>query len=1452
MYNPNYLGRDQVQYGYQQNQPPQQNQYAQNYQLPPQTTGFYGQMQPQFPAQPQPGLFQGQQTGYAQSLQQPGQLGTQATGYNSGGIGAYGVPPQPQLQQQKTSFWSALALVSQNHELKIPNIRLSFITVADQTKFENLFRTAVPVGESAISGDAASDILLRSGLTSVTLAEIWALSDTNKLGLLLFPEFALALALCNSALKGEAVPHVLPEKWRNEVQSFVDAISFAVPEDPKRVLENTPFSSFAPSNPSDNLLGSSMVPPFTSFTSQATGKFQSSDPLQQQRTGGGSFISLQPQQTTGLFPVLAPLQSQRTGPLATQSTGFDFQTPLAQQRTGLMPPTTFTAQMTGGFQPQQPPVTSFKAQPTGGFQPQTTGIATPGLSQTPGLQSYQTSYFTPNPQPLQQQLTGFQMQPQRTGGQYGALQAQPTGQPGQWGFVTMPTGGLPGLNAMQQHFLPQSQLPSNNLQNQMGGALKDNVGWAITKQEKLIYDGIFNAWDTSRKGYIMGDVAISIFGKSGLSRPDLETVWNLCDASNRGKLNKDEFAVAMHLVYRRLNGLELPLRLPPELVPPSTKLLQDSVNSLKNSLKGGAAAKKISNSVASTAARFKNDDDNISYVSSSRYRSKRASELDSSAPKSSSNDFAVQDLKKLIHEKQILLDAAKLESERDAAQLRQTEEANAREIETLKSKIKDLQTQLGLLGSAGSDREKLELLGTLEGYTKYTVPNLILRISKVNSEIADVKVKLCAAQLKRQYPSWTPEDTEDSIVGTGPNGEVTDADRRKFKSKQLMKRRMAALTGKLSSGVENPNASNHYKMETQKIKTELENQAQMVQDVLASIQELEEGALVPLQLSVKAETGSRKWDFGEGASKQVRLFITELNAFSEQQCRAQPQSNPQPNPRTQSTVASKTTPVTTQVVAEKPTFATADEKSAYVKATAGKRMRERLAKLKGLRARSFSANAKEELAQPVQPTQNQQEPVSAAEPTQPKQSVPVAPDQVEKDENVLKEERKQRPKREERLETLRLEMERLKAQEDDDNWSDDDLKTGNSITPTYTYTAPRTETGAPQTMPVRTIAQLAPFEKPTSVEKSPVEKSPVETQPAPFEKATSVEKSPVEKSPVETQPASAEKPETAPSVTPATNSRVNESTHKNNPFAKLSTQTGDKNTNPFFKPSIPNGSIDSKKLENQRAAQRGMGLSDWSDEEDKSSDDEAPNRASAANLASLLFGGMPQSISLTPTGNSRASEATALGNSGVAQPQEEKPVVSTAPVNSTPPVALTSPVSSPRSVPSAVPPVPTDVPPVPTGVPPVPTETPPAPPAPPAPTPPPVPTGVPPTAPVFVDSKETKEQYPTPPVSIVESNDREVTGAANPSLPAPPPLPLSVPPSLSVPVPPGPPPIPAGISPPPPPPSVGIPAPAPAAPTRGMPNLGALLGQIRSGNALKKVDESEKRISDSAVVGKVL
>ena len=168
-----------------------------------------------------------QQTGFSQQqTMQP-----QQTGY---------------IQTQPTEFGGTAPIVTENSELKIPSIRLSFISAEDQKKFEHLFRTAVPKGEQSISGDSASGILLRSGLSAVTLAEIWNLSDIDKTGSLLFPEFALSLHLCSMAKRGEPLPGILPEKWLNEVRSFVDQINFTVPDDPSKILANTPFANFAP------------------------------------------------------------------------------------------------------------------------------------------------------------------------------------------------------------------------------------------------------------------------------------------------------------------------------------------------------------------------------------------------------------------------------------------------------------------------------------------------------------------------------------------------------------------------------------------------------------------------------------------------------------------------------------------------------------------------------------------------------------------------------------------------------------------------------------------------------------------------------------------------------------------------------------------------------------------------------------------------------------------------------------------------------------------------------------------------------------------------------------------------------------------------------------------------------------------------------------------------------
>ncbi|KAI9015102.1 hypothetical protein BC832DRAFT_589560 [Gaertneriomyces semiglobifer] len=116
--------------------------------------------------------------------------------------------------------------------------------------------------------------------------------------------------------------------------------------------------------------------------------------------------------------------------------------------------------------------------------------------------------------------------------------------------------------------------------------------WAITPAEKGQYDAIFKVWDAERTGYITGDRARNIFQQSGLPGSILAHIWALADMQRRGKLNQDEFAIAMHLVYQKLNGRDLPQTLPPDLVPPAQRDLDSLTSLAKTQIMSQLANKK--------------------------------------------------------------------------------------------------------------------------------------------------------------------------------------------------------------------------------------------------------------------------------------------------------------------------------------------------------------------------------------------------------------------------------------------------------------------------------------------------------------------------------------------------------------------------------------------------------------------------------------------------------------------------------------------------------------------------------------------------------------------------------------------------------------------------------------------------------------------------------------------
>ncbi|PNY24730.1 Actin cytoskeleton-regulatory complex protein [Tolypocladium capitatum] len=861
-----YPGQAQPQQSFQAGAPPMPS-------IPPQFQQQFQQQQFQQQQQQSPGLQPPQSSGPTQP---------QATGFTAMAASFHGAQERP-VERKLTN--------------KIPNIRLSFITAQDQAKFETLFKSAVGNNSTTMSGDKARDLLMRSRLDGDSLSHIWTLADTTRAGQLYFPEFALAMYLCNLKLTGKTVPNSLPENIRNEVSSMVDIIGFSVVED----------------GPTSTAAGN--APP----------------PAIQQP---------QPQASDSQL-----LQSQMTG---------------------------FPGQQTGYGGPSQ------------GLQPQQTGF--------PGMQNPQPAgYQGPRP-PMPPMPTGFG-QPS-AGGMAAPLNAQPTGRPGQWGLVNAPATGLPNIDALQARMMPQQgrEAGSYTTQGLQGNAV---IPWAITKEEKSRYDSLFRAWDGFGKGYIGGGQAIEIFGQSGLEKPDLERVWTLADNGNKGRLDLDEFAVAMHLIYRKLNGYPLPNSLPPELVPPSTRNFSQSIGTLKSMLNQESDLRKNTGAAllpqktgvsymknrsfrggagAATAGRkdatvFRNDDEDFGYRSSARRRMGDGSvRSDSPASVGSNEDVTLDQLRKKIKERQVLLDAMDFADEKNNEEDDVLDRRDRREAEELYRRIRRVQADIdahpdAALVSGDSDAERRALKRQLQNLTD-KVPELASQVRRTEKAIMEARLELFRLKDAKAHPgSGAP------IVGTGPGGTVTESDRLKARAKAMMQQRTAALTGKkVDIGTGDHDAPKRLEEETIKVKNEKESNESMVRDVEESVRDFARGLEDSLKEDSKdngSEHEKRRWEDGLGVEDEVRDFIFDLQRDSRaSRLRAQDKRGARPSapaeearpkrvasPRVESLAPTSRTTTPPAAGGSYASYKTPEERAAFIKQQAEQRMAERLAAL-GIKAPS--------------------------------------------------------------------------------------------------------------------------------------------------------------------------------------------------------------------------------------------------------------------------------------------------------------------------------------------------------------------------------------------------------------------------------------------------------------------------------------------------------------------
>ncbi|KAF5391940.1 hypothetical protein D9757_001685 [Collybiopsis confluens] len=377
-----------------------------------------------------------------------------------------------------------------------------------------------------LTGDVAVRVFGGAKLQPTTLGEIWSMADEENNGWLSKKGVSIALRLIGWAQKGEKINAELISK--PGPLAVIDGISsvsthttgMSTPRSPPPV----PNSNLPPLDPQDrakflNMFMNSGIKDGLLSSEQARDIFIKS------RLSNEKLLQIWN---------LADTQDRGALDSTDFAIGMYFIQGIMSNQIPVLPtslPPGLYQQASGG------PASSIRSHATGN-----SGSFSPSATQTT---------FPQSPGYIQPQYTGQVLQPQGTGT---LAHRVPSGAP------TLPARKVPNAPSLGS------------------SAFNTAPHWDVTGNEKAQSDGYFETLDTTKQGFIEGDIAVPFMLESKLPGEILAQVWDLADLNNDGRLTRDGFAVAMHLIQKKLAGGEIPTSLPPSLVPPSMRQVNAAVN----------------------------------------------------------------------------------------------------------------------------------------------------------------------------------------------------------------------------------------------------------------------------------------------------------------------------------------------------------------------------------------------------------------------------------------------------------------------------------------------------------------------------------------------------------------------------------------------------------------------------------------------------------------------------------------------------------------------------------------------------------------------------------------------------------------------------------------------------------------------------------------------------------
>ncbi|KAI0320509.1 hypothetical protein OF83DRAFT_577050 [Amylostereum chailletii] len=391
-------------------------------------------------------------------------------------------------------------------------------TPAESALVAQIFTKADPQKFGVLTGDVAVPIFSGSTLPSSVLSEIWSIADAENQGFLTGKGVSIALRLIGWAQKGKNVS--------------LDLINTA---GPLAVIDGYSSQS-VPRNASSPAPRSPVATGLPPLTPQDKAKFNrlfhGCGPVNGLLSGDKArdvFVkSKLPVDKLSLIWNLSDTQNR--GSL--DSTDFTIAMYIIQALMSNSLTFVPTSLPPGLYEQASDSVASHS---TGGVISHATGGSSGQRSA--GI----SGGFPSRPSGIQPQYTGQSLQPQTTGS---ALRHPPIVPP------RSQTTHIPAFPNAAPATIPQ---------------------WDVTPAEKANSDKFFDTLDTEKRNFIEGDVAVRFLLQSNLPEDVLAQVWDLADVNNDGKLTREGFAIAMHLIQGKISGKEIPSVLPPTLVPPSLR-----------------------------------------------------------------------------------------------------------------------------------------------------------------------------------------------------------------------------------------------------------------------------------------------------------------------------------------------------------------------------------------------------------------------------------------------------------------------------------------------------------------------------------------------------------------------------------------------------------------------------------------------------------------------------------------------------------------------------------------------------------------------------------------------------------------------------------------------------------------------------------------------------------------